>query len=473
MPWNGEDEDSAAEFFLGGSRLLQGGGSSSSSTPTPSELRRSRNDSSLSSSFDYGFHFSCVSSYSRSSRHLPVHPSRVSRQNAQHRRWGGSLVASVSLLAAVLTGSSLSAVSKGSEPMTVLHSGDVVDDSLREALREVKWPSSIAAGEALVLPWRKKKKQKLRKEEAGEQNEPQKIGLLDVQFLELQVENSSLRFAKLLVPSMPQVAKWWTESAGIHVSYRLERTLTSNPRIHVHIQGPHVPLVVGHYEAEGVHATIELPERILMEACQLGQVRVNADVPGLAGLGPLQALLVVCQVKPTSQMPHWSSVGVHDLMPPGGNPLRWILLPWMLLLMPFIVGSQMGPMALLGGAALTLASIACLSFTIAILIVIVQRHCLHVARRWRRLWRLRSLARRPRSVGDVFGEGAPCCICLGDCDRDDGALIALLPCRHALHAECYHSWVRADAYPSHDLICPVCRRRAEAIGKLDQTELES
>lgn len=56
-----------------------------------------------------------------------------------------------------------------------------------------------------------------------------------------------------------------------------------------------------------------------------------------------------------------------------GHPLRWLLIPWVLMLLPLIVGSSVGPLALLGGAALTLASIACLSFLIAIIIVIVQR----------------------------------------------------------------------------------------------------
>eukprot|EP00913_Durusdinium_trenchii_P035090 g32825.t1 len=152
-----------------------------------------------------------------------------------------------------------------------------------------------------------------------------------------------------------------------------------------------------------------------------------------------------------------------------GHPLRWLLVPWVLLLLPLIVGSAMGPMALLGGAALTLASIACLSFLIAIVIVIVQRRCLHCTRRWRRLYRLRSLQRRPYLISAAFGDSGPCCICLGDSDSRD-ALIALLPCRHALHATCYASWVSADAYPSSSLICPVCRCRADSIGKLSPIE---
>ncbi|OLP90541.1 membrane protein [Symbiodinium microadriaticum] len=156
---------------------------------------------------------------------------------------------------------------------------------------------------------------------------------------------------------------------------------------------------------------------------------------------------------------------------PQGHPMRWLLLPWLLLLLPFIVGSSLGPFALLGGAALTLASIACLSFLIAVLIVIVQRRCIHCTRRWRRLWRLRMLQRRPKQIATAFGDSGPCCICLGESDSRD-SLIALLPCRHALHAECYASWVSADAYPSSNLICPVCRCGAEAIGKLSSSASE-
>eukprot|EP00439_Symbiodinium_sp_Y106_P084603 s845_g26.t1 len=161
----------------------------------------------------------------------------------------------------------------------------------------------------------------------------------------------------------------------------------------------------------------------------------------------------------------------RSILLPQGHPMRWLLLPWLLLLLPFIVGSSLGPFALLGGAALTLASIACLSFLIAVLIVIVQRRCIHCTRRWRRLWRLRMLQRRPKQIATAFGDSGPCCICLGESDSRD-SLIALLPCRHALHAECYASWVSADAYPSSNLICPVCRCGAEAIGKLSSSASE-
>merc|ERR1719183_608877 len=108
-------------------------------------------------------------------------------------------------------------------------------------------------------------------------------------------------------------------------------------------------------------------------------------------------------------------------------------------------------MQLLVGAVFAFVSLVCLSCFTTVVILIVQRHCIHHARRWRRLWRLRSLTRRASHVDAAFGIGGPCCICLGEPSPLD-RIIALLPCRHALHRECYMNWVRAESYPSRDLI---------------------
>lgn len=86
-------------------------------------------------------------------------------------------------------------------------------------------------------------------------------------------------------------------------------------------------------------------------------------------------------------------------------------------------------------------------------------------RRWVRWWRLRSLIRRSDRIDEAFGATGPCCICLGSTSSSN-PLIALLPCRHALHRHCYSSWVSSDSYPCAQLICPLCRRRTDAIGRL-------
>lgn len=289
--------------------------------------------------------------------------------------------------------------------------------------------------------------------------------LVRAPLVELQVESHPLRVAKVVVPICPQVAKWWTEDHA-KVTARVEPSLTGvhAPRVLVQIIGGR-PLEVAGLQAQGVHLVVDLPEGAVLEDCHVGSVRVTADFEPLVGLGPIRALLIVCPVRPGAGA-SGPLLAVRVALASGG-PLRWLVLPWLLLLLPFYFGSSIGPVALLGGACLTLASIACLSFVAAVVIVVVQRRCALCTRRWRRLYRLRALARRPASVHAAFGDAGPCCICLAEADSNQrDRLIALLPCRHALHDECYSSWVGADAYPSHELICPLCRARTEAIGKL-------
>jgi len=295
---------------------------------------------------------------------------------------------------------------------------------------------------------------------AAEEEEGEVTELLHVPMVELQVENVPWRVAKLLVPLSPEVARWWTEVDVSNFSKRLHHPLTGHPQVHVHVLGG-PPLEINGGSVPGVHVAIELPDGAVLEACEVRPILVTAEFEPLAALGPIRALLVSCPVRAGgggAMVTARSALG-------GRHPCRWLLLPWLLLLLPFVVGSSIGPMALLAGACLTLASIACLSFIIAALIVVVQRRCVSCTRRWRRLWRLRTLARRPLRISAAFGDTGPCCICLAESDQRE-KLIALLPCRHALHEECYSSWVRADAYPSLELICPLCRRRADAIGKL-------
>ncbi|CAJ1435045.1 unnamed protein product [Effrenium voratum] len=301
---------------------------------------------------------------------------------------------------------------------------------------------------------------RLAPDEARKEPAVQPDVIVEAEFVELEVPPTPMpwQICKLYVPLAPSVMEWMN-SSDLRFSPSIDdAALTRPPRFQVVIWG--VPLQIGNITAAGLRTHLEVPDKVNPRQCKVMVIMTSVELRGV--VSPTRALLLMCEVPQSAR----ESLPSARLMNMGMNhPLRWLLLPWVLLLYPLIVGSTMGPMALLGGAALTLASIACLSFLIAVLIVIIQRRCLHCTRRWRRLWRLRRLQGRPSLISAAFGESGPCCICLGDSDSRD-ALIALLPCRHALHAACYANWVSADAYPSSSLICPVCRCRAEAIGKL-------
>jgi hypothetical protein len=284
--------------------------------------------------------------------------------------------------------------------------------------------------------------------------------LVDVSLVELQTETPPWRIAKVLVPLSPKVARWWTDAEEPELTMYPDRSLTEKRQVHLEISAE-IPLKVDGVFMKGVHAVVDVPDNVLMDACRLGWVRVTAELSPLVDLGIIRALLLDCPVQPSKGSAMSAlSIALH------GRPLtRLLLLPWLLLLFPFLLGSSIGPLALLGGACLTLASIACISFFVAVIIVAVQRRCVLSTRRLRRLFRLRTMVRRPFRIQEAFGDTGPCCICLGESNQRE-KLIALLPCKHALHADCYSSWVRADAYPSLDLICPLCRRRADAVGRL-------
>lgn len=274
-----------------------------------------------------------------------------------------------------------------------------------------------------------------------EEEERPKLPVMDVDLVELEVPANaapvSFQMSKLYIPIIPEVATFLNQS-DLEWSYRDENPLTGRPRFHVYVLGQ--PFRIKNKTVQGIHTVIELPDQVSTASCKVAAINAEAELGSEQHIGPFRAVLLVCQVHPSPS----ESLQNSRILLPQGHPMRWLLLPWLLLLLPFIVGSSLGPFALLGGAALTLASIACLSFLIAVLIVIVQRRCIHCTRRWRRLWRLRMLQRRQKQIATAFGDSGPCCICLGESDSRD-SLIALLPCRHALHAECYASWVSADA----------------------------
>mmetsp|Transcript_83076 Transcript_83076/g.164789 ORF Transcript_83076/g.164789 Transcript_83076/m.164789 type:complete len:455 (-) Transcript_83076:180-1544(-) len=284
--------------------------------------------------------------------------------------------------------------------------------------------------------------------------------LVDVSLVELQTETPPWKIAKVLVPLSPEVARWWTDAEEPELAAHPDGSLTEAPQVHLEITAD-IPLEVDGMRVMGVHAVVDVPDNVMLDACRLGWVRVTVDSSPLLELGTIRALILDCPVQPSKG----STLGALSIALNGRPLTRLLLLPWLLLLFPFLLGSSIGPLALLGGACLTLASIACISFFVAVVIVAVQRRCVLSARRWRRLFRLRAMVRRPFRIQEAFGDSGPCCICLGESNQRE-KLIALLPCKHALHADCYSSWVRADAYPSLDLICPLCRRRADAVGRL-------
>mmetsp|Transcript_83017 Transcript_83017/g.231750 ORF Transcript_83017/g.231750 Transcript_83017/m.231750 type:complete len:469 (+) Transcript_83017:73-1479(+) len=282
-------------------------------------------------------------------------------------------------------------------------------------------------------------------------------GLSEAAFIELEVVDVPWRVVKVLVPLEPRMARWWTSLDPGQFFVRVKNSNSGPPQIHVEVGSE----TVGGADVH-IRGSVTLPEDAILQACRVGSKLVTADVGQLVDLGPIRALIIICPVRNSGS---GNALAVARKVLNGHSPLRWLLLPWIVMLMPFILGLSLGPAALVGGACLTLASFASLAFLLAILIVMLQRRCSHCTRRWRRLWRLRKLSRWPAQVDVAFGQHGPCCICLGEPTPSE-ALIALLPCRHALHIDCYKNWVRADSYPSHDLICPLCRRRAEAIGKL-------
>lgn len=273
--------------------------------------------------------------------------------------------------------------------------------------------------------------------------------LVAVGLVELQEEIVPWKVSKLLVPIGPEVAKWWSaDDADFTVKLRPCST-GGDPHVHLQIisarplvlnpSGGKQPRVV-----DGLVATVYLPPGTIIEECRIGWAPYAADIASLTGMGQLRALRLSCPVTANRGA---DSAGVRRGRFLTVAVFTWLLLPWPLLLIPTLVYSVARPLSLI--MSLCIARMA------------------RSVRRMRRLWRLRRLLRRVEDVDCIFGEGEPCCICFGD-DSDGGceAIIALLPCRHALHEACYRSWVVTDSYPSLDLICPLCRCHVTAVGKL-------
>eukprot|EP00929_Paragymnodinium_shiwhaense_P071096 TRINITY_DN36118_c0_g1_i1.p1 TRINITY_DN36118_c0_g1~~TRINITY_DN36118_c0_g1_i1.p1 ORF type:complete len:479 (+),score=5.01 TRINITY_DN36118_c0_g1_i1:112-1548(+) len=327
-------------------------------------------------------------------------------------------------------------------------------------------------------------------------------GMLELPLVELAVDDAAHRVTKVFVPLLPEVAAWWTRIPPAQFSYRMDTTPDPNggarkgrlvveavtaggdDRLHLPWSLVPAPPEKGEEPAlppvemaegdgvvmKGVRSLVALPDDVVVEDCQVATLRVIASFRPLSDLGPIRAVLVRCPAQASQ-----GRVGRTNMLAAARSalfdksqyrsPLRWFLLPWLVLLMPFLLGSTLGPAALVGGTCLTLVSFASLSFIMATFLVVGHRRCLTSTRRWRRIWRFWSLCRKSAQVDDAFGKNGPCCICLGDPSPGE-PIIALLPCRHALHCGCYDDWVRADSYPAQDLICPLCRCRTEAIANL-------
>jgi len=160
------------------------------------------------------------------------------------------------------------------------------------------------------------------------------------------------------------------------------------------------------------------------------------------------------------------------------------MVPSMMLLFPTVLGVRAPRPIAMMALLVVLLSFACLSIICnvaeaatavgvclsTIFIFKVQRRVFIFLRRRHRLWRFRLLVRYAGVVqGAVFGEGEPCSICFGEfVEQERYQQIVLLPCRHSIHSDCYMDWLASRLYPSHQLMCPLCRRQATAIGKLPE-----
>lgn len=378
-------------------------------------------------------------------------PQARRRSRLSERRLGSLAAASVLPLGLLLL--------RMTSPWPPRHSGDGGDTDA-SSWRHGK---GAARTEALVLP----QPGEASPLAAGvaQDDEPERIRLLDVPFVEFQVTDVPWRVTKLLVPTVwPLVARWWSQEDDPSIHAHPETSLTGDPQIHIEVIGRE-PLEVDGVCYRGIHTAVRLSEDVEPEKCRLRITSVlAAEIPGFEDLGAVPAVFITCPSRQDSRRRGSVVDMLHTLMASPHHPLKLLLLPWLLLLLPFVMVPS-GPLTMIGGACLVIAFLASISFLLTVFIHVAHRHFSSIARRWRRYWYLCKLARRPTCIVEAFGVDDPCCICLGEPEPRE-SLITLLPCRHSLHDECYRRWVYADAYFSVDLVCPLCRHRVDEIGKL-------
>eukprot|EP00927_Polykrikos_kofoidii_P065255 TRINITY_DN61035_c0_g1_i1.p1 TRINITY_DN61035_c0_g1~~TRINITY_DN61035_c0_g1_i1.p1 ORF type:complete len:420 (-),score=38.78 TRINITY_DN61035_c0_g1_i1:46-1305(-) len=291
------------------------------------------------------------------------------------------------------------------------------------------------------------------------------------------VQADAQRFHRaLFFPLDEKVYVWWAQLKEMVRIPKLRRSLMAKSRIHVEILGE-TPLQVGSIRYRGALAVLTIPNEAIASECRVGTRRVDMVASPFAQLmgdgQPVLALVLDC---PTRGGVHMEGNGAMLPAPArhmlhGPSRFRWLLWPWFVIFLPFFWGYTMGPIALLAGACVTLASLTLFSCVLAILVITAYMRCVLWIRKRRRFWHLRTMLHRSSPVELPLDRQTTCCICLeAPVPRD--TIIALLPCMHSLHADCYNSWIRADSYYRYDLICPICRGHIEAIGKVAARRLQ-
>jgi len=269
----------------------------------------------------------------------------------------------------------------------------------------------------------------------------------------IQPDDPPWRATRFLVPLLPEVIEWWSQGEPGAFVAKLTPCAKGEPHVHLQILGKDLkPFLVGGEEVHGVHATVEVPRGTMPSKCVVDWVSVSIEE--LSGAGPMRALRIRCPIAPPSIM-HLARYGFL-----GGTIGLFLQLLW-----PgsfAIMFSTASPLLVLMFVFLT--SFLC-SCALLLIVLHVRKYCVREFYRNRRLGELNSLIRRATPVHSTYCQDEPCCICLADLDETE-ALIVLLPCKHVLHEECYSDWVRTPAYPSRRLVCPLCSRRADAMGRL-------
>eukprot|EP00928_Gymnodinium_smaydae_P066167 TRINITY_DN49213_c0_g1_i1.p1 TRINITY_DN49213_c0_g1~~TRINITY_DN49213_c0_g1_i1.p1 ORF type:complete len:460 (-),score=78.98 TRINITY_DN49213_c0_g1_i1:62-1351(-) len=273
------------------------------------------------------------------------------------------------------------------------------------------------------------------------------------------------RESRLLVPMEPAVARWWDMSSRDDFLVRLQPCPTGSAHLHLQVIGRSPLLVSDQEEVRGVFATVAVPRGALLRVCTAAWTTIDLEPLDGGSARPRRALRLTCPVVPTGSS--WPATL--------GRVLFLMLLPF--LLAPGTVAQS--PVLLL--ILIFCATFACTCLILLLVILLKARLTRFVLRR-RRLLQLRKLQRGATSVEWAYCEGEPCCICLGElpspCAASDEqpalpawstSALVLLPCRHALHADCYSEWVGTAVYRSQGLRCPLCGSDVSAAGRLSRS----
>jgi len=268
-------------------------------------------------------------------------------------------------------------------------------------------------------------------------------------------EKATKGSSRVLVVLDEEVVSWWQDDK-VRVVKRPTARLTGPLLIHFEVYAP-TPVVIRGQKVHGIQFDYVLPDgNEAVEDIQCHQEPVELWFEPFAGR---------------------RAMGLHLLWHLPGPPPRHLSLlarifrivwfPWFMLFKVMLQHPDVNPITLIGGVLLIMTLVAILIVLVILLVIIAERHLTMWMRRRRRLFQVRALTRKAAVLKSetCFGIDQPCCICLGDSDSVAGRIV-LLPCRHALHLECYIDWVQADVYTFPHLICPLCRHRTEAFGKL-------